>query len=83
MKDAQINYDKNLRLQYLAGMSLNTHLEIQILQDITKTYQFPTNLFVGGTGRFALEGRLNNLRKPGGFAAVVPPLSRATDGTLP
>jgi spermidine synthase len=66
MKDAQINYDSNLRLQYLAGMALNTYQETSILNDITKTYQFPTNLFVGDGLRLRmLEERLK-IRKPGG-----------------
>ena len=70
MKDAQINYDSNLRLQYLAGMSLNTYEETQILRDITKTYQFPTNLFVGEGPRLnMLEERLR-IRMPAGVAAA-------------
>jgi spermidine synthase len=73
MKDAQINYDSNLRLQYLAGMALNTYQETKILEDITKTYQFPTNMFVGdGPGVSRLERRLR-IRSPGGFTAAVAP----------
>ncbi len=70
MKDAQINYDSNLRLQYLAGMALNTYDETRILQDITKTYQFPTNLFVGEGPRVnMLEERLR-IRMPAGAATA-------------
>jgi spermidine synthase len=59
MSDAQINTDRNLRLQYLAGMSLNTYEETEILNEITSTYQFPTNLFVGnGTRVHLLEDQL-------------------------
>jgi spermidine synthase len=59
MRDAQINTDRNLRLQYLAGMSLNNYQETQILKEITQTYQFPRSLFVGEGPRLnLLEDRL-------------------------
>jgi len=47
MLDAQINRDNNLRLQYLAGMSLNSYISTQILQSILSHYEFPQDLFVG------------------------------------
>jgi spermidine synthase len=47
MRDAQINTDANMRLQYLAGMSLNTYEQTKILSEITSTYQFPKSLFIG------------------------------------
>jgi spermidine synthase len=47
MSGAQINTDRNLRLQYLCGMALNTYMGTEILSGITKYYKFPTNLFVG------------------------------------
>jgi spermidine synthase len=61
MRDAQINTDRNLRLQYLAGLSLNAYLGSEILADIRRYYRFPTNLFVGSDQRrqmlkLALEG---------------------------
>ena len=59
MSTAQINTDRNLRLQYLAGLSLNNYQETQILNEITRTYRFPTNLFVGDSVRVhLLEDRL-------------------------
>ena len=59
MKDAQINTDRNLRLQYLAGMALNNYEETKILNDITRTYQFPRDLFIGNSERSRLlEDRL-------------------------
>jgi spermidine synthase len=59
MSTAQINTDRNLRLQYLAGLSLNNYQETQILNEITRTYHFPTNLFVGDSVRVRLlEDRL-------------------------
>src|SRR5262249_21608207 len=51
MRDAQINTDRNLRLQYLAGMWLNSYLGKEILGDILQYYQFPDDLFVGSEGR--------------------------------
>jgi spermidine synthase len=61
MRDAQINTDHNLRLQYLAGMSLNSYIGSEILADISRYYRFPSNLFLGSDQRrqmlkFALEG---------------------------
>src|SRR5471032_1522616 len=47
MSDAQINTDRNLRLQYLAGMWLNSYIGRDILSDILKHYQFPTDVFTG------------------------------------
>jgi spermidine synthase len=47
MQEAQINTDRNLGLQYLAGMWLNSHFGSEILADITRYYRFPDNLFVG------------------------------------
>jgi spermidine synthase len=45
--DAKINTDRNLRLQYLAGMWLNTYEQTQILGSILKYYRFPEDTFVG------------------------------------
>ncbi|MBN1570960.1 MAG: fused MFS/spermidine synthase [Acidobacteria bacterium] len=47
IKDAQINCDKNLRLQYLAGMYFNSYQSTKILQSILSYYTFPDNVFVG------------------------------------
>lgn len=46
-KDAQINTDKNLRLQYLAGMAFNSDEATPILNGILKHYRFPDQLLVG------------------------------------
>jgi spermidine synthase len=48
LKDAQLNRDRNLRLQYLAGMGLNFYQNDPIYQDIvTDARIFPDNLFTG------------------------------------
>lgn len=44
--DAQINTDRNLRLQYLAGMGLNAFEGQQIYDDIVARRRFPEDLFV-------------------------------------
>ena len=46
-RGAQINTDRNLRLQFLAGMSLNSYVGDQILSGILKHYRFPDKTFVG------------------------------------
>jgi len=50
MKDAQINTDRNLRLQYLAGMSVNSYMETEILKGILNSFKFPDDIFVGSVG---------------------------------
>ncbi len=47
MQGAQINYDRNLRLQYLAGMWLNFYMGKEILDGILRYYQFPADVFLG------------------------------------
>ncbi len=44
---AQINTDRNLRLQYLAGMWLNSDMGEWILSSILVYYRFPDQTFVG------------------------------------
>ncbi len=46
-KGAQINTDRNLRLQFLAGMSLNNYMGDGILSSILASYKFPKQTFVG------------------------------------
>lgn len=49
MEDAQINTDSNLRLQYLAGMSVNSFIGTKILKGILGYYNFPEDIFSGST----------------------------------
>ncbi len=58
MTDAQINNDRNLRLQYLAGWSANSYMGAEILNGILRYKQFPENLFFGS------EPQLQSLRGP-------------------
>jgi spermidine synthase len=54
--NAQINRDRNLRLQYLAGFQLNTNVQWAIYDDMVGYRRFPENIFVG-TGAFSLLAR--------------------------
>ena len=49
MKGAQINTDRNMRLQYLAGMSINSQTRKEILEGILKYYRFPADMIIGST----------------------------------
>jgi len=51
MEGAQINRDRNLRLQYLAGMSVNSFLQAEILEGILEYYRFPDDIFIGSSER--------------------------------
>jgi spermidine synthase len=46
-RSAQINRDRNLRLQYLAGMGYNLYIRTAILESILSDYRFPDKLFLG------------------------------------
>ena len=45
--DAQINRDRNLRLQYLAGLGLNLYQSGPIYADILRHKKYPEGLFSG------------------------------------
>jgi spermidine synthase len=47
LKDAQINLDRNLRLQYLAGLGVNATEDDRIYQAILAYRIYPQNLFTG------------------------------------
>jgi len=47
LKNAQINRDRNLRLQYLAGLGLNSSDGDYIYNDLIGHYKFPNSLFIG------------------------------------
>jgi len=44
---AEINRDSNLRLQYLAGLGLNSYQNASIYDEMLKYRHFPENLFMG------------------------------------
>jgi spermidine synthase len=47
LKDAPINHDRDLRLQYLAGLGLNLYQSDQIYSDILRFKRYPDGLFTG------------------------------------
>ena len=47
LKDAMINRDRNLRLQYLAGMGLNLYQSATIYSNMLAYSRFPEKLFIG------------------------------------
>jgi spermidine synthase len=53
-QNAQINHDKDLRLQYLAGMNVNSYVGTAILNDILSYYRFPKDVFVGSDQKILL-----------------------------
>jgi spermidine synthase len=65
-QNASINRDRNLRLQYLAGMSLNTYQADPIYVNMTAHSQFPENLFAGS------QETLDALRRAIRFPASSP-----------
>jgi spermidine synthase len=47
LRDAEINYDSNLRLQYMAGLALNVSDENSIYSQMLAYRRFPPGLFAG------------------------------------
>ena len=59
LKDAEINRDRNLRLQYLAGMGSAVHRSVAIYYEIAAQRKFPEDLFVASKPNMqALRQRL-------------------------
>src|SRR5213596_2535119 len=65
-QDASINRDRNMRLQYLAGMSLNTYKADPIYINMTAHARYPENLFTGS------QTAMDALRKMIRFPASTP-----------
>jgi spermidine synthase len=53
LADAQLNRDRNLRLQYLAGLGLNRYEADRIYRDMAQYRTFPEGIFTGSPGRLA------------------------------
>ena len=47
LADAQVNRDKNLRLQYLAGFGLNLYEQAEIYSQMIQSRHYPEGLFTG------------------------------------
>lgn len=57
LKGAAINRDRNLRMEYLAGLGLNLDDAASIYADMLKYRRFPEDVFTG------TEGRVDSLRR--------------------
>ena len=53
LKDAQVNRDRNLRLQYLAGKGVNVYAQDMIYRNIVQYRKYPEGLFTGSPERIA------------------------------
>jgi spermidine synthase len=63
LQDAHINRDRNLRLQYLAGLGLNTYQEASIYSEILKHRTFSDSVFIASDhSRVELKRRLGLLK---------------------
>ena len=51
LADAQINLDKNLRLQYLAGFGLNRYEQATIYSGMIRSRRYPEGLFTGSADK--------------------------------
>jgi spermidine synthase len=51
--DAQLNRDRNLRLQYLAGLGMNLYQADMIYRDLARYRTYPTGLFTGSADRIS------------------------------
>ena len=49
LRGAEINRDRNLRLQYLAGMGLNTDQRYGTYTELLDHRKFPDDIFVGSS----------------------------------
>jgi len=57
LNNAEINRDRNLRLQYLAGIELNLDDSAAIYSDLLANRRFPEDIFESS------EGRVDSLRE--------------------
>jgi spermidine synthase len=53
LKGSAINTDRDLRLQYLAGMGVNVDAQVEIYSGLTKAHQIPPDLFTGSAETLA------------------------------
>jgi spermidine synthase len=53
LRDATLNRDRNLRMQYLAGLGLNLDDSAKIYEDLLKYRRYPEDLFIGSESELA------------------------------
>ena len=60
LRDASINSDRDLRLQYLAGLGLNMNESDTVYAEILKYRRFPADVFTGSDALLAvLKSRIS------------------------
>jgi spermidine synthase len=60
LRDAVINTDRNLRLQYLAGLGLNLYQSDAIYKAMIRDAKYPDDLFEGSPETLtALRGKID------------------------
>ena len=79
--NAQINNDMNLRLQYIAGLGLNSMAFQGIYRTILGYRKFPDGLFLGSTGRIDALRTLLRPNSPPKLGGV--PSATARGGVVP
>jgi spermidine synthase len=68
LKEAAVNTDRDLRLQYLAGLSLNVSDQYRIHDELTAARRIPDGLFVGSEANLAeLRNAIENA-EPGSYS---------------
>jgi spermidine synthase len=67
LSDAQLNSDRNLRLQYLAGLHLDRYVETDIYKAMTTPRQYPSDIFL--TENPFYESALREAFRQAGLAA--------------
>jgi spermidine synthase len=69
LKGAAVNTDRDLRLQYLAGLALNVDAQYQIHSELMRVRRLPDGLFVGSEANLAeLRSAIENAEPSGYFA---------------
>jgi spermidine synthase len=65
LRNAQINRDRNLRLQYLAGLGLYENLAPAIYDEMLNRATFPSDIFIGSADRLEATRRaIASMRRP-------------------
>jgi spermidine synthase len=73
LKGAEINRDRNLRLQYLAGLGLNAFESGRIYQEMLNHRSFPEDLFVASEDRKLLLRKEMKTTPPAAPIAIEEP----------
>jgi spermidine synthase len=63
LRGAEINRDRNLRLQYLAGLGLNSHDSNRTFEEMLTYVKFPDGLITGSPERIAALKKALGLEK--------------------